>query len=218
MWQVFNIQNLGEYSDLYLKNDVLLLADIVENFRDNCMKSYQLDPLNYLTTPGLAFDAMLKMTKIKLELFTDPEIFFFVEKGLRGGISQCSNRYAEANNKYMESDYNPNIPSSYIMYFYVNNLYGHAMSFPLPCGGFEWNNSFDLNTPDDSSEDYVLEVDLEYPENLYNLHKDLPLAPEHAVPPGSKFPKLLTTLWSKKNYVIHYRNLKLYVNLGMKIS
>ena len=212
---------------MYLKNDLLLLSDIVENFRKNCTKTYRLDPLNYCTAPGLAFEAMLKITRVQLELLFDHEIISFIQNGMRGGIFQCSNKYAKANNKYMESDYKPNLPSSYIMYFDVNNLDGQAMSCPLPYGGLKWldlsesQDSFEdqiLDTPDDSSEKYILKVDLLYPENIHDLDKDLPLAPKHTVPPGGKCPKLLTTLWSKKNYVIHNRNLKLYISMGMKLG
>ena len=106
---------MGEYHDLYLKSDILLLADVFENFRNTCHQYYKVDPCHYFTSPGLSWDAMLKMTGIKLDLMTDIDMFQFIEKGLRGGISYIANRHGEANNKYM-SGYNPEKPSKYIMY------------------------------------------------------------------------------------------------------
>jgi hypothetical protein len=223
VWKVFNIQTLGEYSDLYLKTDVLLLTDVFEAFRQTCMKTYELDPLHYYTAPGLTFDAMLKTTKVSLELLVDIDKVLFIEKGIRGGVSQCSNRYAKANNKYMKERYDISKDSTYLMYFDVNNLYGAAMSQCLPYGNFEFMKKFNLeeilNTADDSCTGYILECDLDYPIHLHNLHSDLPLAPEHMVPPNSrsKLKKLLLTLYPKKNYIIHYRNLKVYLQLGMKL-
>jgi len=137
VWDSFKIKNLGEYHDLYLKTDVLLLADVFENFRNNCLKYYGLDPAHYLTSPGLAWDAMLEMTKVKLDLISDIDMQLFIEKGLRGGISYIIHRYAKANNKYLK-DYNPELDDSYLMYLDANNLYGWAMSQPLPTGDFKW--------------------------------------------------------------------------------
>ncbi|XP_044011957.1 uncharacterized protein LOC122854947 [Aphidius gifuensis] len=223
VWRVFKLKNLGEYSDLYLRTDVLLLADIFENFRYFCLKTYDLDPAHYYTLPGLSFNAMLKYTEIELELSIDADKLLFIEGGIRGGLSQCSHRHVIANNKYMK-EYNPNIRDSYSMYFDVNNLYGYAMASTPPVGNFQWVENFDINSlqsiGDDAEWGYILETDLDYPVELHDEYRDLPLAPERQIPPltTSKCPKLLATLYPKEKYVIHYRNLKQYVSLGMKIK
>ncbi|XP_066157649.1 uncharacterized protein [Euwallacea fornicatus] len=220
VWKAFKIKNLGEYSDLYLKTDVLLLADIFENFRTKCREIYGLDPSWYFTLPGYTWDCMLKFTSCKLRLLKDIDQIMFIENGLRGGISMCSNRYSEANNKFMKN-YDISKPSKYLLYLDVNNLYGWAMCQYLPYDNFEWIEdftNFNIWEISDTSElGYILEVDLEYPSDIHDLHKDLPFCPEHKAPPDSKLPKLLTTLSSKIKYVIHYRNLKQALENGLKL-
>ena len=119
----FNIENMGDYHDHYLKKDVSLLADIFEKCIDACLKFYKLDPCHYFSSPGLSWDAMLKMTGVKLEKISDIDKYLFIEKGLRGGISYIAKRYAKANNKYMK-DNDPTKPSKFITYLDMNNLYG----------------------------------------------------------------------------------------------
>ena len=116
---------MGEYHDLYLSSDLLLLTDVFENFRKTRMQYYKLDPRHYFTSPGLSWDAMLKMTNIKLELMTDIDMHQFIEKGMHGGVSYIVNRYGNANNRYMK-EYDEKAPSKYIMYLDANNLYGWA--------------------------------------------------------------------------------------------
>lgn len=220
VWNTFHLKTLGEYSDLYIKTDVLLLTDIFMNFRKVCMKTYHLDPAWYFTSPGLSWDAMLKITGVEIELFKDYEMLMFVEKGIRGGISQCSHRYGRANNKYMP-DFDPSKPSEFLFYVDANNLYGWAMSQPLPLKSFEWvdPSSFDVTQiSDDNQHGYILECDLEYTKELHDRHSDLPLAPETSVPPGCKEKRLLTTLYDKKFYVSHYRNIKQCLKLGLKLT
>nr|XP_012217194.1 PREDICTED: uncharacterized protein LOC105669030 [Linepithema humile] len=145
----------------------------------------------------------------------------FVECGIRGGLSQCSNRYARANNKYMPS-YDPSKPSSYLMYFDVNNLYGWAMCQPLPYADFQWVEnvaSFDvMSVTFDSTTGYMLEVDLAYPVNLHDAHTDLPFCPTRDKPPGKREIKLLATLCDKQRYVIHYRNLQQCIRHGLQVT
>ena len=183
VWNTFSLKNMGDYHDLYLKSDILLLSDVFENFRKTCLEYYKLDPCHYFTSPGLSWDAMLKMTNIKLELMIDIDMFQFIEKGLRGGISYIANRYGKANNKYMK-DYNNKKPSKYIMYLDANNLYGWAMSQYLPTGGFRWMKQKKIDNLDlgkyqeNNKKGLILEVDLKYPKKLHDLHNDYPLGPE----------------------------------------
>ncbi|RLU22202.1 hypothetical protein DMN91_006583 [Ooceraea biroi] len=164
---------------------------------------------------------MLKHTRINFELLTDIDMVMFIERGIRGGLSQCSHRYAQANNKYMQS-YDPSKPSSYLMYFDVNNLYGWAMCQPLPYANFRWVNdisNFNVNViAPDSPKGYVLEVDLEYPRHLHDAHTDLPFCPTRDKPPGKRQDKLFAILYDKKRYVIHYRNLQQCTRHGLRVT
>ena len=135
VWDTFECKTLRDYHDLYLKSDVLLLADVFENFRKTCLNHYKLDPAHYYTSPGLAWDACLKETGQQLQLLHDYDMLMMFEKGIRGGISHISKRYAEANNKYMKS-YDSSKKSKFIQYLDANNLYGWAMSQNLPTHGF----------------------------------------------------------------------------------
>jgi hypothetical protein len=214
VWKAFGCKTFRDYHMLYNKSDVLQLADVFENFRDVCVQYYKLDPAWYYTSPGLAWDAALKMTKVKLELLSDPDMLLMIENGIRGGISTISHRYSKANNKYMGDKYDPNQPPKFIMYLDVNNLYAFAMSEPLPTHGFKWMNEPELTNW--KSVPCILEVDLEYPTELHDLHNLYPLVPEIIKIGNVK--KLTPNLNNKTKYVVHYENLKLYESLGLKIT
>ncbi|XP_031785674.1 uncharacterized protein LOC100113970 [Nasonia vitripennis] len=217
-------QEFNKDNQLTEEKYVLLLAEVFENFRTSCLKAYGLDPPHYYTAPGLTWDAMLKYTNIELELLTDIDKVMFIERGIRGGISQCCNRYSRANNIYMGTDYDADQYSKYLIYYDVNNLYGWAMQQSLPYGGFKWMTETAISQTDFSSVDdesaigYILELDLEYPEQLHDDHRDLPLCPQHMKLPGSTYSKLMTTLHSKERYVLHYRNLKQALANGLQLQ
>ena len=217
----FNINNLGEYHDLYVRSDTLLLADIFENFRHSCLKNYELDPAHFLSLPGLACQACLKKTNVELELLRDYDMLLMIEKGIRGGICHAMQRYAKANNKYMK-DYDKKKNSSYIQYLVANNLYGKAMTEKLPVRGFKWVNDISKMDEDfvkdydkNDNKGYILEVDVDYPNKLQNLHSDLPFLPERMAINNTK--KLVCNLNDKKNYVVHLNVLKQALDHGLKL-
>ena len=223
VWKSFHMKTFKDYLKLYNISDVLLLADVFENFRDLCLKIYRLDPAHYYTAPGLAWDAMLKMTNISLELLSDVDMLLMIEKGIRGGISIISNRYGKANNKYME-DFNNSEPSKYLMYLDANNLYGWGMSQKLPVHSFKWLTNKEIENIFNNQivqvwekTPCILEVDLTYPEELHDLHNDYPLCPER-VECDKGVKKLIPNLSDKNNYVIHYKNLMQCLRFGMKLK
>ena len=154
-----------------MKKD-LLLADSFEKFISKCLKYYGLDPCHYFSASGLSWDAMLKMTRVTLEKISDPDKYMFFEQGMRGGVSYINKRYSEASK------------NKHILYLDMNNLYGHAMSQYLPYANFKWVKDINkikqklMNIKSNSSAGYILEVDLEYPEKLHDIHNDYPLAPK----------------------------------------
>ena len=231
VWETFGCESMGDYH-VYLMPDVLLLADLFEKFRRTCLEFYNLDPLHYYTAPGLAWDAALRMSRVDLELITDENIYNMVENSIQGGISM------KANNPRLPDTFNASIPRQDLIYLDVNNLYGHAMSQYLPTGRFrllpdDEIELLELEDLDDEADDgYIYEVDLHYPTRLHNQHDDYPLAPESLVidrsmyspiqsslfPESAPQRKLRPNLMDKSRYVVHYRNLKLYVKLGLIIT
>ena len=246
IWKHFNIKNLGEYHDLYLETDVLLLTDVYENFRKQCITDYELDPAHYYTLPNFAWDAMLLKTGIELELLHDEEVYKMIEQGLRGGMVQCAYKKAIANNKYMGEDYDKSKPSSYISYLDANNLYGLAMCKKLPYKNIKFvkdnftEEDIKYYNSDYSSKGYILDVDLEYPKECHDKHIDYPLAPEIMNitadmlsdvqkqiykkynngndPKDEKTNKLILNVMDKQNYVLHIDILKFYLKQGLKIK
>ena len=217
-------------SNLYLSIDVLLLCDIFEEFRESSLETYELDPCWFYTLPGLAWEAAFKYTKEKIELLTDYDMLLFFEESIRGGFCFASKRYAKANHAKLPS-YDPNKPHSWIWYIDANNLYGAAMSKPLPHSNYkwmsdEWLQEFEKNggelikTLDDDCDGglgFLFEVDLEYPKELHDRHNDFPLCPEQiCMSETSKtVSKLISTLHNKKKYIVHHAYLKRALREGL---
>lgn len=242
VWSLFDCVNLRDYMEVYLLSDTLLLADVFENFRASCLKWYGLDPIHYYSLPHMTFDAFLLYCSPKLEYFPHTDFYLFLRDGIRGGVSMISQRFSEANNPYMSS-FDCTKPTKYIMYLDANNLYGWAMSQVLPWGNLRWMTREELTVdfitslPDSGDKGCFVQVSLSYPSHLHNLHCDLPLAPEHrkvsqsmlspyakdvakAIGTDTKHLslKLMTTFLPKKNYIVHYRVLKFYLKMGLKVD
>ena len=238
VWKKFNINNMGEYHDLYVQSDVLQLADVFQNFRLLCSQYYSLDCAHFLTAPGLAWEASLQMCKQPLELLRDNDMHLLIERGIRGGVSMISQRWACANNLSVPNP-DPAKPTSYIMYYDANNLYGHSMSEPLPYEEFQWVNpdvdsEWIMSLDDFGTHGYIFEVDLEYPSHIHDLHSCYPLAADkikitkdmlspYSLKLIENMPyvateKLVPNLLNKSKYVVFFRNLKYYLSLGMKLQ
>ena len=223
VWKEFGIRTMGEYHDLYLRTDTILLTNVFESFRRVCLENYGLDPSHFYTAPGLASKACLKKTGIRLELLLDPDMLLMFERGIRGGITQSVHRWAAANNPYMGSEYDKSKPTKYLQYLDANNLYGWAMSQSLPTGGFRWIKVGDRNPKtiveelvDKKDRGYLLEVDVAYPRELHNSHNDLPFMCNRMKINGVE--KLIPNLYYKRKYIIHIKALKQAIDHGLVLE
>ena len=221
--KMFNLNNLGDYHDLYVQSDTLLLADVFENFRKAFIKTYELDPAHFISLLELAWQACLKKTGVELELLTNYDMLLMIEEGIRGGTCHAVHRYAKTNNEYMKH-YDESKESSSIQYLDANNLYGAAMSEKLPINGFKWVNdisridkkfvkSYDKKNSDKGC---ILEVDVDYPSKLHKLHSDMTFLPERMK--IDKTQKLRCNLRDKKKYVVHISILKQALDNGLKLK
>ena len=199
-----------------------------------CLNIYELDPVYFVSAPGLAWQACLKKTRVKLELLTDIDMLLMVEEGIRAEICHVIHHYTKANNKYM-NNYDKSIESSYIELLDANNLYRWAMSQKLPLNGFKWveklskfnkrfmksynqnsdkfNERFIKSCNENSDEGYFLKVDVEYLIKLFNLHRDFPFLPERKK--IGKVEKLACDIDEKEKYVVHIGDLKQALNHGI---
>lgn len=240
VFQKFKCKTFSDYLELYQNVDTIMLAENFLVFRRTSLKYYSLDPVHYITSAQLTWDAGLKYSKVELKLLNSVDDYIWFESQMRGGISFLGRRYVNANNPFIPDTYNPNISNNFILALDVNNLYGFCLTQPLPIGNFSWlteseiRNFNILNTVSNSEVGYILEVDLFYPPSLHNKHNEFPLAVEHmnvsydmlspymqkmcdAFNLSSTLPckKLIPNFFEKKNYITHYCNLKFYIQQGL---
>ena len=230
VFEKFECENLLDYSILYLKTDICHLADVFQKFSKFAYETYEIDPRHSYTLPGFSWQSMLKMTKIELELISDPDMYLFLMDTIRGGISVCNKKHVIADNKYIDKNTKNN---KYLMYLDANNLYGVSMVQSLPYKNFKWSDNLTL----DKIQAAIYEVDIEIPKELNEKFKDYPLCAEiKSIPENNlseyqtylnnklnikyneKDKKLILDLLPKKNYKIYYKNLEYYMKLGIKIT
>ena len=220
VFKKFKMNDLGDYHNLYVQSDSLLLVDIFENFRNMSLKTYGLDPAYFVSLPGFAWHTCLKITGVKLELITDINMLLMIENRMRGGVCNVIRSYAEANNKYM-NNYDENKESSFLLYLDANYLYGCPMTGKLPVGGFKWvknvskiDEEFIKNYDENSDIGLFPKVDIEYSKELPNLHSYLPFLPEKMEINGHR--KLACMLYDKKGYACTHKKHKTGIKSRLK--
>lgn len=240
VWNHFSCKSLLDYMKVYLKADITLLADIMENYRRFFFKKFGLDPAHYISLPGLSYDCMLKYTGCEIGLIYDMEKYSFIKRSIRGGVAMIPHRLALANNPSIPEQYDSQKPITHLVYIDCNSLYSSVMTKKLPAGNLLWKK---VNTewikkkiqtyqPTDDL-GYLIECDLTYPPQIHDITADLPLAPEHLtinkdmISPYclelsqklgitmDRTPKLVSTQFDKKKYVCHIENLQFYLSKGL---
>lgn len=243
VWDTFGMRSFREYTDIYVKTDVLLLVDVFNRYREECLEAYKLDSIHYFTCPALTWDAGLKFSNVRLELLTNVDQYMFCEAAIRGGVSTICHRHAEANNIYLPDTYDPQKPDRFLIYLDANNLYGQCMSRPLPEKNFHWKT--DLTTDDIRNYDpncgwgCLVQVDAEIPDELHDKLNDIPPCPDsldidhkmassttrrhRATRFGDAYvaptqQKLAPNLFNKEGYIGHITAMKKWMELGVKIT
>lgn len=261
VWNTFDCKNMMEYTELYLKSDVYLLAEVVTQLRNSIHREFGLDISHYLSLPMLSKDLMLKMTGEEVELISDMEMSNLLQRNIRGGVSFINTRYFEAgvdggslkaaeekkaSEKHATAEEKEEASAdTSLLYLDANNLYGKAMSMPLPLRDFEWMEEEEVEdftqnwqtlVTEEDGDGYIIEATLRYPEKLHEAHSSFPLAPEHvditedmlspyatdclreiAGKTKHKAKKLTATFNDRKKYLLHGLNLKFYLEQGMEL-
>lgn len=241
-WQEFDCQTFGDYLMAYLKLDVLLLACVFEKFRLKTLEQDSLDPVHFVSLPGLSFMSAFKMTGETIELLKDLEMYTFFERGIRGGVTFVNKHLVR--NEVITHDNNTKL-IQHLAYIDENNLYGNSLRKPLPHSEFSWvedlsafTRDFILSLDEEGEWGYTFEVDLGYPEHLHPSTADFPLAPEsgeithdmlsdfmkafyNTLNQNTKYKpsqKLLLTQYSRQHYIVHFTALKFYLQMGLTLD
>ena len=242
MWDQFECNTIRDYLELYLVLDTMLLAGLVEAYRSTTESHFKLDPLHYVSSASLSMDAMLRVTRIKLQKLPSTDMYLFVSQSIRGGLCGTATRHAQSNHDLCE-DYDSTKENSHIIGWDANNLYGNSLCQPLPTGDFKWLTRQELATfniaqiPENGKRGYFIEVDLKYPKELHDKHNDLPLAPEKMDVPSDEWSeytqrvsdhlklkhktsglKLMVSLQDKTRYILHHETLRFYLRQGLVLK
>lgn len=228
-YKYFKCKSLKDYTLVYMKLDVTLLADVVVNLIRQGLKNYNLDPCHFVSAPSYAYECALKMSQVNLKVFEigERDKYDFIDKSVRGGISTLgSTRYMKANNKYLNENYDAEKLTKTVLYLDKNSLYGSVMlNNKLPTGDFVWQSqeilkdiNYFINFPSEAKYSFFLECSFIYDKKLHNLHKELPFLAESLTPPGSNQKKLILNLYDKNKYILHLEHLKLCVKHGLVLT
>ncbi|MES9884134.1 MAG: hypothetical protein ABW185_25085, partial [Sedimenticola sp.] len=241
LWSAMQLQTVEEYVKTYLTIECLQFADVLENFRDLMMNDFLLDPMWYFSLPAVSWDSCLLQTEVRLELITDEDMHLTVESAIRGGLTVCGGqRYSRANFPDMPNgEYKPDLPTTQLRFWDFNSLYPSIMKdFMLPTHGFRWLSDYEIeqldvcSIPDDADEGYIFVCDLDYPDELHDVHDQFPLITENVTITENDVSdytkklardsglalksekKLCQTFLPKRNYVAHYLALQTYLKHG----